>query len=162
MRYRHLCVMLAVASVVAACKSKANPAADSTVGGSTGDTGGVVTPPPPPPPQYDVTITFNCEGEDSVAIGIRPYRYELRKNGKIKWGLESKQLANVKLKPMNGANWPFPGGSEVVVQRGVATEKTRGSGNSSAPQLHYQVTGICPRTNGADTIVVDPIMILPN
>lgn len=162
MRLRNIAVIVAVASVLGACTAADKTPPDSAA--VVADTGGTVVP-PPPPPAYDVAITLECIGEDSVSFGIKPWLYTLPKGRSVRWGLVSNSIADVKLASIgNSGPWPFPEAGDVVVRRGQATQRQRGSANALNKTFRYSITGSCTRpiSNRVDTIVIDPIMILPD
>ena len=162
MRLRNLCFIFAVGSLASACK-KSEPAATTSpagyygFGGTAGDSAFLTGP--------DVAMIMRCVGDDNVMVNVVAWRRVVAKNETIKWKLHQTGVDSVILRRVAGntAPWPFTDTTDIVVRKGQEVTRVRTDANASDTTFRYAIKSTCKRANSTveDTVVVDPIMILP-
>lgn len=120
-------------------------------------------------PAGRATIIFTCQPEGGATAQVVPWRVRWsdskRSSGQIAFRLvPSGSISQVTLTPNAAKPWPFPVASIVVsdAQDGYARNPSQDLAKFPAGTYKYNLTGICPQPDGsADTVVIDPDMIIP-
>lgn len=159
MRLRHLSMFIAVASFIGACKAKDNTPPDAGGSSIPANTDWDI-----PGATADAGMVFRCNGPQNVSFGMNGWRKRLEKKKTIKFVLTASGDDYVKITKVDkSAPWPFVDSTEIVLRNGNSVERARPDLNAQDTIFHYNVVGICIRADATqDTVVIDPIMILPN
>lgn len=95
---------------------------------------------------------------------VRPWRVVLQqRTEQIEWTLLPSEVTSVTITPKTIAGWPFRSPQPPLVvttqKPGVASDIPR---EVPGATYKYNITGICGRSGQpADTVVIDPDMIIP-
>ena len=118
-----------------------------------------------------VNMTVICQLDGGANITVNPWRVgwsnpASRKSGQITMNLQSLGLdqKQVKITPKNATRWPFKEPLPIVVVDGTPTIlKNVDQDTVKYPKgaYKYVITGVCIRSGTADTVVIDPDMIIP-
>ena len=119
----------------------------------------VPPPPPPPPPAVNqVTIVLMCPNNGG-SIDVHPWRVNVTKADGVKWFVAQNGKA-VWITPKDPANWPFDT-DRIDVSSGNPVTSTNFKPVVEAGTYKYKISGVCNNAAGADTVVLDPDMIIP-
>jgi hypothetical protein len=110
-----------------------------------------------------VSIDFTCT-TNGATLSVTPWRVQLDSRAdQIEWSVKTAGLDGVSISPKFVARWPFSvnpplnaHAQQPAVARGIPASVPGGN-------YKYNISGICQRAGGiADTVIIDPDMIIPN
>lgn len=115
-----------------------------------------------------VSIHFKCETDGGATVTVKPWRRPLVARGDyIEWTLVtpgSGEIApdSVLIEPKSIAQWPFTTAFPITVKTSKSGVAQGVPATVPAGTYKYKVTGICHVPGmPADTVVIDPDMIIP-
>ncbi len=154
MRLYQFAMLIVAAAVAGACRAKDNAPPDAT--GTAGSDFAI------PGTPADLGIVFHCTPND-VTFRMSGWRKEFKKKETIRFVLSAKGNDYIKITKADvDEPWPFVDSADFVLKDTKSIERTRPDIDAQDTIFHYNVVGVCLRSDGTeDTVVVDPIMILP-
>jgi hypothetical protein len=110
-----------------------------------------------------VQIKFACDTDGGATVTVKPWRIVLQqRTDQVEWSLIPSGVGSVSITPKYIAGWPFVAPPPIVVtavKPGVGKDIPA---SVPAGTYKYNITGVCARTGApADTVVIDPDMIIP-
>ncbi len=107
----------------------------------------------------DVTIDARCTGGENTSVTLRPWNLKIRQGDDVRWVLNANANSDdITITPKRAA-WPFDaeppyeGGKGRPAQSGGMRQNARG-------RYSYNVTLICTNGTRADTVQIDPDIIV--
>ena len=116
-------------------------------------------PPPPPPPAHQVNINLQCPN-DGGSINVHPWRVEVTKADGVKWNLAGNSKS-IWITPKDPAHWPFDKDTIVVNSSDNPHTSINFKDSVEKGTYKYNIQGVCDNSGGADTVSLDPDMIIP-
>ncbi|HKY97438.1 MAG TPA: hypothetical protein VJL35_06260 [Gemmatimonadaceae bacterium] len=113
-------------------------------------------PPPPPAPAHQVTILLKCDN-DGASIDVHPWRVKVTQADGVIWFAPQE---GVWITPKVAGRWPFAKDTIVVPPKEHLTS-TNFKSEVDSGTYSYNISGVCTTASGADTVVLDPDMIIP-
>jgi hypothetical protein len=119
------------------------------------------TPPPPPPPPpvapaHQVTILLKCDN-GGASIDVHPWRVTVTQADGVIWFAPQE---GVWITPKVAGRWPFNKDTIPVASNEHLTS-TNFKSDVDSGTYSYNISGVCTTASGADTVVLDPDMIIP-
>lgn len=107
----------------------------------------------------DVTIDARCTGGSNTQVTLRPWNLRIKQGDDVRWVLNANANSNdITITPKN-ANWPF---DAKPPYRGSKAQAARSGGmkGNARGRYSYTVQLICTNGPNADTVTVDPDVIV--
>ena len=157
MTLRNLCVILAVTSIASACKGGDKTPPESTASTESDTTGFTAGP-------KEVTMIMKCATNNGIEASVQGWRRRVPKGDSITWRLVGANSVDsvVLVRVDTTAPWPFSDQNDIVVKRLGTVTRVRSDTASVDRTFHYAIKATCNLDGGVvDTVLIDPIMILP-
>lgn len=107
----------------------------------------------------DVTIDARCTGGENTSVTLRPWNLRIQQGDDVRWVLNANANSDdIAITPKRDA-WPFVGVPPYKGGKGKPA-KSGGMRQNARGRYSYNVTLICSNGAKADTVQIDPDIIV--
>ncbi len=107
----------------------------------------------------DVTIDARCTGGENTSVTLRPWNLRLQQGDDVRWVLNGNANSDdITISPKRDA-WPFVDAPPYKGGKGRPA-RTGGMRPNAQGRYSYNVTLICTNGGNADTVLIDPDIIV--
>lgn len=110
-----------------------------------------------------VQLNITCGANGGVDITVTPWRAELAQGQDIDWALAEAASSDsfaIDPKRPGAPNWPFPATGRQTGTKASRVRYQNMKPNQRGRRYQYNITMWCQRPDGADTVVIDPDIVI--